>query len=369
MAQINMTANDNGPSNALTIGELLENIVDNVDTIRGNMKGGGLGVKSVDSFGNSTDGTFMRGSDSDDDLAKLATASDKLPEYKGRLYKKLVKDPNSSDTLGLIDKPINEDSNPVSLNTLIAAVEGITKHDCESYLDNFEKGEDDAGEYIKLGLKEAFAIPKGYHTGDVRIIAVDDDECENEAHLNIGATRYTAPLPGDASLVINNTAVNKIDSNGNYIYDAPNHIQQAGYYGLTTVTIDPPDLQSIADQTNKTLAEASDVLKGSWFVGAEGMTQGTLQYETYEIASSDLPIPGAAMKVIDAPEDKVYKQIKVNPIPSHYLDISDGGTEVKGTVNLSEMKGNVTFSMNTPTYVKSVGVSVINDIYDILCSI
>ena len=369
MAQINMTASDNGPSNALTIGELIENIIDNVDTIRNNMKGGGLGVNSVESFGNSTDGTFMRGSGSDDALVALATASEKLPEYKGRLYKKLVKDPTISDTLGLVDKPANEDSYPISLNTLIAAVEGITKHDCESYLENFEKGEDDTGEYIKLGLKEAFAIPAGYHTGGVRIIAVDDDECENEAHLNIGATRYTAPLPGDPSLVINNTAVNKIDKNGNYYFDSSGTIEQTGFYGLTTVTIDPPNLTKIAGQTGKTLAEAGDVLSGTWFVGAGGMTKGELEFETRTIESSELPAPGTGIKTITAPDSVVYKEIKVSLSADQYLDISDGPTPVTGTVNLSEMKGNVTFSMMQPKYVQITGISVINDIYDKLCGI
>lgn len=354
MAQINMTASDNGTSDELTIGKLLENIVDNVDTIRNNMKGGGLGVKSVDSFGNSTDGTFQAGDAFDDNLAALATASGKLPEYKGRLINALVSERGG---LGLA-------TTSTTLDGLISAVEGIGKHDCE----DFATATDDYGKYIPLGLGEAFIIPRGYHTG-TRIIAVDDDECENEDHLNIGMTRYTAPLPGGASLVINNTAVNAIDGDGNYIYDSPYHIKQTGYYGLTTVTIDPPDLQSIADQTNKTLATASDVLKDSWFVGAEGMTKGTLEYGTCEIASSDLPAPGSAVKTVSAPENIAYKEVKINPIPSHYLDISDGGTSVTGTVNLSDMKGTVTFSMNQPKYVKDIEVKVINDIYDILCSI
>lgn len=355
MAQtINMTASDNGPAESKTIGKLLEDIVKNVGDIRNNMKGGGLGVKSTDSFGNSTDGTFQKGDDYDDNLTALATASEKLPEYKGKLINALVSERGG---LGLA-------TTSTTLDGLISAVEAIAlnKHDCETLAND----EDEYGKYYRLDLGEAFNIPAGYHTG-LRIIAKDDDECEDEAHLNIGATRYTAPLPGDASLVINSTAVNKINENGDYFYDSPSHIEQTGYYGLTTVTIDPPDLQSIAG--NRTLAAASDVLKGTWFVGTEGMTEGTLKYETYEIASDALPAPGAAMEIISAPEDKAYKEIKINPIPPHYLDISDGGTPVAGTVNLSDMKGNVTFSMNTPTYVKSIGVTITNDIYDTLCSI
>jgi hypothetical protein len=359
MAQkIDLTVNDSGSSTVPaipTIGELLEDIVTNVDIIRNNMKGGGLGVKSVDSFGNSTDGTFQQGDGYDDKLEELAAASEKLPVCKGKLLNKLG--PTESGGLGLA--PAN-----ATLETLAQAVEDIDKHDCKS----FATATDDYGEYIPLNLGEAFSIPKGYHTG-TRIIAVDDDECENADHLNIGATRYTAPLPGDNSLVINNTEVNAIDGDGNYIYDSPYHIKQTGYYGLTTVTIDPPDLQSIADQTGKTLATASDVLKDSWFVGAEGMTKGTLEYGTCEIESSDLPAPGSAVKTVSAPENIAYKEVKINPIPSHYLDISDGGKPVNETVNLSEMKGHVELKMDSPAYVRSINININNDIYGILCSI
>jgi hypothetical protein len=353
MAQINMTANDNGETGALTIDQLLENIVGNVDTIRNNMKGGGLGVKSVDSFGNSTDGTFQSGDLKDDNLAALATASEKLPEYKGRLINALVTERGG---LGLA-------TTSTTLDGLIRAVEDIalSKHTCE----DLATATDDYGKYIPLNLGGVITISPGYHTGGMRIIAVDDDECENEAHLNIGATRYTAPLPGDASLVINNDAVNRIDADGNYVYDSPNHIEQKGYYGLTTVTIDPPDLQDIAG--SRTLATEDYVVSGTWFVGAEGLTEGALEFDTCTIASSDLPAPGSAVKIVSAPDDIAYKEVKISPIPDYYLNTSGGGTPVVGTVKLSEMTGNVTFLMDQPKYVKSIKVDVIiDDIYNTL---
>lgn len=348
MAQnINMTPNDNGPDTDKTVGELLDDIVSNVDTIRNNMKGGGLGVKSVDSFGNSEDGTFQTGDAYDDKLETLANASATLPICKGKLLKKLG--PIKDGGWGLA--PAN-----ATLETLAQAVAEIDKHNCDS----LATATDESGKYIPLNLGEAFFIPTGYHTG-TRIIAVDDDECENEAHLNIGATRYTAPLPGDASLVINSTRVNTIDGDGKYEYDAQYGIKQSSYYGLTTVTIDPPDLQSIAG--NKTLATQDYVVDGTWFVGENGLTEGTLKFDTCTIASSDLPAPGSAVKIITAPDDIAYKEVKISPIPDRYLDTSGGGTVVTGTVNLSEMKGNVTFLMDQAKYVKSIKVDVINDIY------
>lgn len=357
MAQkIDLTVSDSGSSTVPaipTIGELLEDIVTNVDIIRNNMKGGGLGVKSVDSFGNSTDGTFQKGDGYDDKLEELAAASEKLPVCKGKLLNKLG--PTESGGLGLA--PAN-----ATLEILAQAVEDMTKHDCKSLAND----EDEYGKFYRLDLGEAFNIPVGYHTG-LRIIAKDDDECEAEAHLNIGATRYTAPLPGDASLVINSTAVNKINENGDYFYDSPSHIEQTGYYGLTTVTIDPPDLQSIAG--NRTLAAASDVLKGTWFVGTEGMTEGTLEVRPITISEDDMPAPGGQPKTIEAKDGIVYNKIVVTPIPSHYLDISDGGKPVSETVNLSEMKGGVELKMETPAYVSNISININNDIYDILSKI
>jgi hypothetical protein len=354
MAQnkINMTPTYNKTGD--TIAELLADIVSNTATIRDNMKGGGLGAKSKTNFINEVDESVHIADTTNDKLERLALISEKLPNFKGRLHNKLV------DDLGVTVAT-------TSLETLVQAVEGIDKHNCESHPDIKE---DEYGKYIPLGLKEAFAIPTGYHTGNVRIIAVDDDECENEAHLNIGPTKYTGPLPGDISLVINSSlGVNKIDSAGNYYYDDQNHIEQKPYYGLTEVTIVPPDLQSIADSMEKALVTPGEVLKGSVFVGKDGVDVGTLEFKKYTIQSSDLPAPGSAMKYIEPVEGLVYKDIEIHPIPDHYLDISGGGTEVTGTVNLSGMMGNVTLNMSTPTYVKSVNVTIYNDIYDQLCSI
>lgn len=357
MAQkIDLTVSDSGSSTvpALpTIGELLEDIVTNVDIIRNNMKGGGLGVKSVDSFGNSTDGTFQQGDGYDDKLEELAAASEKLPVCKGKLLNKLG--PTKSGGLGLA--PAN-----ATLETLAQAVEDMTKHDCKT----LATATDDYGEYIPLNLGEAFTIPTGYHTG-TRIIAVDDDECENEWHTNLGVTRYTAPLPGENALVINSDAVNTIDSDGNYKYDSSGTIEQSGYYGLTTVTIDPPDLQSIAG--NRTLATAGYVLEGHWFVGAEGMKEGTLEVRPITISEDDMPAPGGQPKTIEAKDGIVYNKVVVTPIPSHYLDISDGGKPVSETVNLSEMKGGVELKMETPAYVSNISININNDIYDILSKI
>lgn len=357
MAQkIDLTVSDSGSSTVPaipTIGELLEDIVTNVDIIRNNMKGGGLGVKSVDSFGNSTDGTFQQGDGYDDKLEELAAASEKLPVCKGKLLNKLG--PTKSGGLGLA--PAN-----ATLETLAQAVEDMTKHDCKT----LATATDDYGEYIPLNLGEAFTIPTGYHTG-TRIIAVDDDECENEWHTNLGVTRYTAPLPGENALVINSDAVNTIDSDGNYKYDSSGTIEQSGYYGLTTVTIDPPDLQSIAG--NRTLATAGYVLEGHWFVGAEGMKEGALEVRPITISEDDMPAPGGQPKTIEAKDGIVYNKIVVTPIPSHYLDISDGGKPVSETVNLSEMKGHVELKMDSPAYVRSINININNDIYGILCSI
>ena len=338
-----------------TIGTLLNNIIADVDTIRDNMKGGGLNVKSKDAFVNSEDGTTQVGDTTDDNLDTLATASANLPLYKGKLVNKLA-------GLGVIQKTTNP-----NLSKIVEAVEGIDKHNCES----FATKQDGQGKYIPLGLGEAWSIPKGYHTGNVRIIAVDDDECENNAHLNIGATKYTAPLPGDANLIINNTSVNRVDSNGNYVYDAQNHIQQASYYGLTSVTIVPPDLDAIATENKvENLADASEVLKGFGFVNKDGFQVGTLEAVTYEVASSDIPIPGTSAVTKNLPNDKMAKAVKINPIPSYYLNISDGGKEVTGTVNLSNMTNqDVSFSHDTPQYVKSINISVVNDIYEKLSKI
>lgn len=339
-----------------TIGTLLNNIIDDIDTIRDNMKGGGLGVKSKDAFVNTTDGTTQAGDTTDDNLDALATASAKLPEYKGKLVDKLA-------ALGVIQRTTNPD-----LLKIVTAVQGIDKHNCADHPNIKQDGQ---GPYIPLGLKEAFAIPKGYHTGGIRIIAVDDDECENDAHLNIGATKYTAPLPGDANLVINNTSVNKVDSDGKYVYDAPNHIQQESYYGLTSVTIVPPDLEAIAAEKGvEHLAEESEVLKGFGFVDGTGFHVGTLEAVTYEIESEDIPAPGEKAKTILLPSEEMAKEITINPIPSHYLDISDGGKEVTGSVKLSDMTNqNVLFTDNTPKYVKSINISVVNDIYETLSKI
>lgn len=357
MAQkIDLTVSDSGSSTVPaipTIGELLEDIVTNVDIIRNNMKGGGLGVKSVDSFGNSTDGTFQKGDGYDDKLEELAAASEKLPVCKGKLLNKLG--PTASGGLGLA--PAN-----ATLEILAQAVEDMTKHDCKSLAND----EDEYGKYYRLDLGEAFIIPVGYHTG-LRIIAKDNDECENEWHTNLGVTKYTAPLPGENALVINSDAVNTIDSDGNYKYDSSGTIEQSGYYGLTTVTIDPPDLQSIAG--NKTLATPGYVMEGYSFVGADGMEEGTLEVRPITISEDDMPAPGGQPKTIEAKDGIVYNKIVVAPIPSHYLDISDGGKPVSETVNLSEMKGGVELKMETPAYVSNISININNDIYDILSKI
>lgn len=259
-----------------------------------------------------------------------------------------------------------------NLDALATAIEGIVNQGAVS---------------VTVQEGDTYTIPKGYHNGSGTVSGVAGGGNYNLQSKTATPTKKQQNVTPDA-----------------------------GYFGLSDVTVDPiPDAYQ---DVSSTTAAAGDVLTGKVYVLADGtVTTGTMPNNgtvsktldattiTYTIPKgyhsgtgtvtitleTKTVTPTKSAQDITPTSGKVLSKVTVNPIPDNYIDTTDadataanilvdktayvGGVKVTGTMaNNGDTSGTIdgltTTSASIPAGYTSGGtVSLTNDIEEALAAI